>query len=71
MEILKARVERRHRVVFRRLDVDLIVGVILFAGVRRSLRHQLLDDGWSTDHWTKRRLMQRRVHGRNQRFRGT
>lgn len=71
MEALEARVERRHRVVLRRLDVDLVVGVLLLAGIRRSFRRDRLDDGWTANHRPERRLMQGRIHRRDQRLRGT
>lgn len=72
MKILKARVERCHRIVLRRLDVDLVVGVVLLlARVRRSFRdHRRLDDGRPANHRTERGLMQGWIDGRNQRFRG-
>lgn len=72
VRILKARVERRHRVVLRRLDVDLVIGVVLLlAHVRRSLRDdRRFDDGRPANHRTKRGLMQRWIDSRNQRFRG-
>lgn len=72
MKILEARVERRHRVVLRRLDVDLVVGVVLLlARVRRSLRdHRRLDDRRPADHRTERGLMQGWIDSRDQRLRG-